>query len=382
MPVSPSSPIHPLVDQLVAVADDHEVTGRDLLAALSQVPDPRARRGVRHQLTTILGLAVCGVLTGARSFAAIAEWALDASPQVLAALGIAGCPPCESTVRRTLQKLGGDDLDTVIGDWTAARADRSAVRRAIAVDGKTLRGALRPDGRARHLMAAIDHHAGVVLGQVDVDGKTNEIPMFSQLLDRIDDLTGVVVTADAMHAQRTHADYLVLHRGAHYILTVKGNQPKLRGQLKALPWANVPLADTRVDRGHGRAEKRTCKLVTVSTGILFPHAVQAIQITRKTRKLTSRKWRTETVYAVTSLTPTQVRPDQLAEWIRGHWCVENRLHWVRDVTYGEDHSQVRTGNGPRTMASLRNLAINILRMTGTSNIAAALRHHARDPTDP
>jgi predicted transposase YbfD/YdcC len=130
------------------------------------------------------------------------------------------------------------------------------------------------------------------------------------------------------------------------------------------------------------SRKRTCKLVTVSAGILFPHAVQAIQITCKTRKLTTRKWRTGTVYAVTSLTSAQAQPDQLAEWIRGHWCVENRLHWVRDVTYGEDHSQIRTGNGPAPMASLRNLAINLLRMTGTSNIVAALRHHARNPHRP
>jgi predicted transposase YbfD/YdcC len=111
---------------------------------------------------------------------------------------------------------------------------------------------------------------------------------------------------------------------------------------------------------------------------MFPHAAQAIQVTRKVRKRNSRKWRTETVYAVTDLTADQARPDQLATWLRGHWCIENRLHWVRDVTFGEDLSQVRTGNGPQVMATLRNLAISLLRLTGATNIAKALRHHARD----
>ena len=231
-------------------------------------------------------------------------------------------------------------------------------------------------------MAAIDHHAGVVIGQVDVPGKTNEIPMFSQLCDQIADLEGVVVTADAMHCQKDHADYLVLARGAHYVLTVKGNQPALRNQLKALPWKDVPVGHTSASRGHGRVEKRALKVVTISAGILFPHAIQAIQITRKTRKLNDKKWWTEVVYAVTSLSAAQATNAQLATWIRGHWCVENRLHWVRDVTFDEDRSQVRTGNGPRVMATLRNLAISLLRLAGATNIAQALRHHAWDPLRP
>jgi predicted transposase YbfD/YdcC len=109
----------------------------------------------------------------------------------------------------------------------------------------------------------------------------------------------------------------------------------------------------------------------------FPHAAQAIQIVRRRRRLNSTRWSTETVYAITSLSATQTSPAELADALRGHWSIEDRLHWVRDVTFGEDLSQVRTGNGPRVMASLRNLAITILRLTQTANIAAALRHHAR-----
>ena len=202
-----------------------------------------------------------------------------------------------------------------------------------------------------HLLAAFDQVSGVVLGQSVVDGKTNEITAFAPLLDRID-LTGAIVTADALHTQHRHADYLI-GRGAHYVLTVKRNQPGLHRQLAALPWAQVPAVDVARGKGHGRAQSRTLKLVAVTVGIGFPHARLALRISRRRRSLTSRKWHTETVYAVTDLTWSDIGPDRLAALIRGHWGIENRLHWVRDVTFAEDHSQVRTGVGPAVMATLR-----------------------------
>src|SRR5664279_225464 len=348
-----------------------------LLAALQQVPDPRKRRGLRHGLPVILSIAVCAVIAGARSFVAIAEWAAQASPAAVAKLGVTGEVPSESTIRRTINKIDANGLDVVVGAWAALHATTSEKFRVIAVDGKSLRGSATAGGRCRHLLSALTHTGGMVLGQLEVALKTNEIPMFSTLLDNIE-LLGALVTADAMHCQKDHAKYLVEQRGAHYLLTVKNNQPKLRKQLAGLPWGDVPVTHTQQDRSHGRVEKRTLKVVTVADGIMFPHAAQAIQVTRKVRKRNSRKWRNETVYAVTDLTADQARPDQLATWLRGHWCIENRLHWVRDVTFGEDLSQVRTGNGPQVMATLRNLAISLLRLTGATNIAKALRHHARD----
>jgi predicted transposase YbfD/YdcC len=383
MPASSSSPIHSVLAQLAAAADANRAAGPSLLAALAGVPDPRARRGVRHQVSAVLALAVCAVLAGCRSFTAIGEWAAGASEHVLSALDVGVCPPCESTIRRTLQRLDGDDLDTAIGRWAAARTEPPAgCRRVVAVDGKTVRGSASGEREARHLLAALDQRTGVVLGQVDVATKTNEITLFPLLCDRIADLTDAVVTADALHAQRAHADYLVLERGAHYLLTVKGNQPSLHHQLTALPWKDVPPAHTSRTRAHGRLEDRTVKVVTVATGIVFPHARQAIQITRKTRRTKSKKWKIEVVYAVTSLAAEQATAADLATWVRGHWTIENRLHWVRDVTYDEDRSQVRTATGPRAMASLRNLALSVLRIAGATNIAHAIRHHAWDPLRP
>ena len=382
MSASSSSRIDPAIGHLAALGQSLVDERSDVLSVLGQVADPRKRRGVRLTLPVILGVVVCAVLAGARSFVAIAEWAADADDATLADLGAGAVVPCESTIRRTLQTLDADALDDAFGGWAQARTKPSpAVRRRVAVDGKTLRGSGLAGGSGRHLLAALDHVHGVVLGQVDVAAKTNEIPMFATLLDRID-LRGAIVTADAMHAQRGHAEYLVDQRAAHFVLTVKRNQPHLYARLAALPWREVPVGhDTRAS-GHGRAEWRTLKITAVTAGLGFPHAAQAIQIVRRRRRLNSTRWSTETVYAITSLSATQTSPDELAAALRGHWSIEDRLHWVRDVTFGEDLSQVRTGNGPRVMASLRNLAITILRLTQTANIAAALRHHARRSDRP
>ena len=221
----PSSPGYTLVDQF----DEDEFPDiprapAELLAALATVPDPRAAQGRRHPLPSILAIAACAVVAGAKSLVAIAEWAVAATPAALALIGVDGDPPCESTIRRTLQRLHADGLDTILGTWAALKDDTQG-RRVIAIDGKSIRGAIGSSGRCRHLLAALTHGAGLVLGQVDVDAKTNEVPMLPRLLADIN-IVGAVITADALHCVRDHATYLV-ERHAHYLLTVKGNQPKL-----------------------------------------------------------------------------------------------------------------------------------------------------------
>src|SRR5580693_4002865 len=230
MPAAPSSLTDPAISQLLTAAQALSSERGRLLAALAAVPDPRARRGVRHRLAAILSLALCAVLAGARSFTAIAEWAADADQATLDAFGVTGVVPCESTFRRTLQHLDADALDDAAGAWVQQRTvPAPGARRLIAVDGKTLRGSGLAGGPGRHLLAALDHAHGAVLGRVDVEAKTNEIPMFATLLDHVG-VAGAVVTADAMHAQ-----------------------------LAKLPWRQVPVAHSARERGHGRAERRTVK---------------------------------------------------------------------------------------------------------------------------
>jgi DDE_Tnp_1-associated/Transposase DDE domain len=240
MPAPPSSRIDPAVGHLVELAGVAVEEQPGLLAVLAGVADPRHRRGVRHRLAVFLGLAVCAVLAGARSFTAIAEWAAGADPETLRVVGAGGVVPSEPTFRRTLQRLDADAFDELAGGWAARRtAPGPGGRRVIAVDGKTLRGSAGGEPGV-HLLAVLDHARGAVLGQVEVGAKTNGIPMFPVLCDRME-IGGAVITADAMHAQRGHATYLA-GRGAHYLFTVKRHQPGLFAQLAVLPWRQVPVA--------------------------------------------------------------------------------------------------------------------------------------------
>ncbi|MDX2908585.1 ISAs1 family transposase [Streptomyces griseiscabiei] len=314
---------------------------------------------------------------------AVGEWIADAPPHILERLGIRLDPlfpkrllPAETTVRRLLARIDGDALDRAVGHWLADRPPKSTGLRGLAIDGKSLRGAARATGRKIHLHAALDHTTDLVLAQLDVGEKTNEITCFQPLLDTVADLTGTAVTSDAMHTQREHANYL-LGRSAHYIVIVKGNQKKLRRQLKSLPWKDIPLQGRARSSGHGRSEIRRIKAATVNS-LLFPGARQAVQIKRRRTDRKTGRTTVKTVYAVTSLTAEQATAAQL---VRDHWKIE-ALHHVRDTTFAEDASQLRTGNAPRAMATWRNLAIGALRTTGVKNIAAGLRRNARDPRSP
>ena len=357
---------------LVSFIDEFATTGPveidpgKVLAALCELKDPRKKRGVRHRFAHLLVIMVCSVLAGATSLVEMAEWAGDTARVQLAALGIGA--PHATTLARVLQRLDADALDQLAGAWAQGMAPVAA----IAIDGKEVRGAKNGGGTRIHLLAGIDHTTGAVLVQQNVSEKHNEITYFQPLLDGIRDLKDVIVSADALHTQREHAQYLH-SRGAHYVLTVKANQPKLHDQLRALPWNRVRAGSKTRETANGREIERTVKCASVAAGINFPHAAQAAQITRKSRPLGTKKWSTETVYIVTSLTPAQGKPELIGSLIRGHWGIENGLHWRRDVTWREDGSQIRRGNAPRVMASLRNIAITILRLEGETNLAKATR---------
>lgn len=361
----PSSHFAVFIDELVT-AERVDIDPGQVLAALSELPDPRAKRGVRHRFGHLLVIMVGSMLAGATTLVEMAEWAADTAREQLAVLGIG--TPHATTLGRVFERMDADMLDRMAGAW----AQTATAASAIALDGKEVRGAKNGGGSRVHLMAAIDHGTGAVLGQVSVAEKSNEIPYFSTLLDGIKDLKDVVVTADALHTQRKHAEYLH-DRGAFYVLTVKGNQPGLHDQCASLPWQRVRAGNKTRETANGRDIDRTVRCVSLAADINFSHATQVAQIIRKSRPLGTRKWHTETVYIVTSLPPSKGKPAEIGAWIRGHWTIENGLHYRRDVTWNEDHSQVRNGEAPRVMASLRNIAITILRLQGETNLAKATR---------
>jgi hypothetical protein len=279
-----------------------------LLAALTGVPDRRDPRGVVHALPGVLATAVAAVLTGARSATAVAEWAGDVPQQVLAELGVFRDPftgmyraPAESTFRRILAGVDADALHDAVGRWIIASgpaAQATSGRRVYSVDGKTLRGS-GPAGAQVHLLAVLDQRTGAVLAQVDVAGKTNE-----------------------------HARWLAETKHAGYLFTVKKNQPRLCRQLKALPWAKIPVQDETGERGHGRYDIRRLQAVTC-TGALaldFPNAVQALPIRRRRFNLATGRWSTITVYAITNLTTADASPADLADGLRGALVLHPATH--------------------------------------------------------
>jgi predicted transposase YbfD/YdcC len=410
-----------LTASLVAGLAEDDVPARSsLAAALAAVPDARRRRGRRHELSGVLAIAACACLTGARSYVAISEWAAAQGHAVLDCFDEQPCRrqlPCEATLRRCLQATDPAALDAAVAGWAVGRLTAQQARaagahvelvpadsgrRVIAIDGKTLRGSApraTPEQRAAaaqgggrsHLVAAYDHTSGITLGQVacaSEAGKGGEVAAAKRLAATLDDrglLADSVLTADAGFTARELAADL-RERGAHWILRIKGNQQRLHTRLKALPWKGVPEAARVRSVGHGRVETRTIRVIDLTGSIdgqgeFFPHGRQALKIVRRRRDRRGR-WSVQTVYAVTSLDARAADPALLACWVRGHWSIEAGLHWVRDVTFGEDHSQVRTDHGPTNLACLRTLAINALRLTGHANIAAGLRQHARTPLLP
>lgn len=339
-----------------------------LSAPAEEEADPRDRRGRRHRLGCIVLICLCAVLAGARSLTAIGQWAHNAPQHTLARLGArTTCPelgvrtaPSAATIRRVLTSLDPTALTRM------ATADDLAV---LIIDGKSVRGSRTRDHQAVHLLAAMTP-TGHVAAQSRVANKTSEIPALADVLEELD-IEGSVVSADALHTQTDTARHLVQERKAHYVFTVKRNQPTLFDQVKALPWVQAPALFTETGRGHGRVERRTVKVLTAPR-IAFPHAAQVLRVHRWAKELVTGRVRRTYAYVITSLPAERADAARLAGLVRGHWRIE-ALHHVRDVSFGEDASRVRTGHGPQNMAMLRNLVIPLLAELGHTSIPEAVR---------
>jgi predicted transposase YbfD/YdcC len=362
-----------------------------LLDGLAGVPDPRRRRGTRHRAAVALAFAAAAVMAGADSVTAIAEWARDVAPQEAAAPGARRdrkgrpVPPSQSTFRRVLRRLDGEAVAAAFGAWlaaqvTAALGDASSL--VIALDGKTARGARSGDGKAPHLLAAMITGARAVIAQKGVDAKTNEITQVRPLLRDLG-IEGALVTADALHAQKDTARYLVEEKKADYLFTaVKENQPGLFAALDALAWENATAVHVMEDKGHGRHETRTIQVLPAPEGC-FPCAAQAILVERYVRDPRDGTLRSAVAaLGITSRPPERGgTPEKLALAVRGHWDIE-ALHHVRDVTMKEDASRLRSGTSPQVAAAIRNTVIAALRLAGFTSTAAGRRWAARNPARP
>jgi predicted transposase YbfD/YdcC len=254
-------------------------------------------------------------------------------------------------------------------------------RRAVAVDGKERRLAKAGGNRKVHLLAAVTHVPGLVIAQDKVakSGKANEITHFKPLLAPLP-LDGVLVTSDAMQANRDNALFLRKVKRAHYAWPVLGNQPGLNAQLSALPWETTPVAAATSEISRGRIETRTIRVLPAPEGTGFAGAEQAILIERYTAHKKKGQWRTscEAVLYITSLAADETTPQDLLAHVRGHWRVEH-AHWLRDVIWKEDKSLIRTGNAPQVWSALTNLVITLFRIHGVTSYTEETRRIAQDP---
>ncbi len=372
--VSPVESITLALDRWRA-GDGVEVLHSEFLDVLASVPDPRDPRGRRYPLAGLLAISILATAAGMRGYAGFATWAATAPAEVLSRLGIRFRRPSEKTFRSVLSRLDPADLDRRFGAYftTVAAAETVATGGllAVALDGKTLRAARRMGAAATHLVAVFAHRARLVLGQLAVAEKSNEIPCVRKLL-RTFRKARLLVTVDAMHTQTATAKLICGTLKSHYLMIVKPNQPKLLARIQALPWAQIPLTHSEDSQpAHGRIETRTLKVLTTVRGIGFPHARQVIQITRDRVAVATGERSREVVYAICSVAFEHAHPRVIATWLREHWSIENAVHWVRDITFDEDRSTVRTGTAPQVMASLRNTALNLHRLA--DNIAEACR---------
>ncbi len=378
------------------------------------IADPRDRRGVRHSLPTILGLCTAAAASGQVLLADITAWIAGAGQEVLAAFGCRRdaegrhTPPHPDTVERLLALLEAQQLADGVGAWLAGRAGIGPVAApiagpgwlpAIAVDGKAIRGAVGrggdAEGQVPYLLAAATHGESVVLAERLIGAKTNEVPEFAPLLrglaERVGGVGGCVFTMDAAHTVRAHAKLITGELLAHYVMIVKQNTPTLFAKIDALDWTNVPIAHETLDVGHGRRDKRTVRVLDAPEDLGFPAAAQVFLIERYTTRTVRKRPKggrrykkvqvrsAVAVLGVTSLSAREAAPEHLAGYVRGQWTIENKIHWVRDVTFREDASQIRTPPRVRGMATLRNLVIGLIRQAGYTRIAATLRKIRNDP---
>lgn len=392
-----------------------------LVEILADIPDFRKARGKQHPLMAVLLLACAAMMCGYRSQSAIAEWGHNYGLQWLHHLGFPRPKaPSQSTIHRIFLGVDVRVLEAKLTQWAemvlgvlqsqpqATPICEQGIEteqvqweawEAVAVDGKSPRGSRKQGAANAHLLSALSQSIGLVLGQVAVNDKTNEINAMLELLAALV-LHGKVITGDALLTQHKIVKQIV-EAGGDYLLVVKNNQPLLREDIQAVfetphlldltPEELASEGSVREVCMHGnRIEERVLRASTALVGCykgsndddgeeLWAGLRQVLRIERTITNKRNGRTTSEIAYAITSLPPQRATPNQLLRAWREHWHIENKLHWVRDVTFDEDRSTVRAGSIPQVMAALRNVAISLLRLLGAANIAKACRFYAARP---
>ncbi len=361
--------------------------------ALKEVPDPRKARGKRYSWTFLLAVVCTALASAQRTPHAIAHWITLHAAEILQELAPRRTTmPSEATIRRFLRLIDLQALEKQVTTYNQQLATetksgtitttKGEVLQGQAVDGKELRG-VRAHGQPLSLVNLVQHGSGTLLGQTDVAEKSNEITAVPALLAGRD-LSNTITTADALLTQRDLSQQILAQKG-HYLMVVKENQPALYQAIALLfdqpPWLPSEKAAEyavyrTVEKGHGRLETRRLESSTTLAAYLdWPGAKQVLRRQCKRVIMKTGEVSTKTTYGITSLQATDVGTAGLEVLWRGHWTVENRTHYVLDVTMGEDACQVHTGKAPQALSLFRKAVLALLRTQGWSNIADGLRYY-------
>jgi predicted transposase YbfD/YdcC len=359
-----------------------------LMAALMDLQDLRDARGLRYALVTVLVLVVLAKLSGEDFMRGIAQWVAERKEDLAATLGLAKAQaPHYTTYGRILgHAVKIEQLEQIVRVFFTALPG-SGYSIIMNLDGKTLRGTLSAgQTHGVHLLAAYLPGEGLVLAQVEVTMKENEIPATPRVL-KVLDLRGKIVTADALLTQRKISIQIV-DAGGEYVFPVKENQPQLLSDVQTLfepekcvkgfsPATKDFRAADKTEKGHGRIEKRTLTVSGELKGYIdWPYAEQVFKLEREFKRMNTGKVTHEVVYGVTSLTAQEAGAARLLEITRSHWGIESGLHYRRDVTLHEDRCRVRTGHAAHAMAVINNVVLGLFARLGYVSAPEARRHFA------
>jgi predicted transposase YbfD/YdcC len=360
---------------------------------LEKLTDRRDPKGIRYPLAVALVFIILAKLAGEQEPRGIAQWVALRKDLLRQALQFTrDTTPAAITFSRILGKaVVVNELQEVISRFLLS-APEAGQGVEINLDGKALRGTI-PSGqtKGRHLLAAYLPDQGIVLVQVEVGAKENEIACAPRLLKSID-LRGKIITGDAMFAHR-ELSRQVVEGGGHYVWSVKENQPALRADIKALfdieegktrlkPMENDFQRAASLDKQHGRLEHRRITSSEMLAGHSdWPGLAQVFKIEREVEELSSGKKRSETVYGVSSLNVKQADASRMLEIVRKHWMIENGLHYRRDWSLREDYCRLRIGEAAQAMAVINNLIIGLAMKEGFKYLPDARRKYSAQPLE-
>jgi predicted transposase YbfD/YdcC len=334
-----------------------------LITILEEVPDPRVQSTVDHDLSDLLTIALCTILCGGESFYDMEEFGEVRLPWLKTFLRLRKGAPRHDTYNRVFQALDPEKFGDCLGRWT--QSVRTVLGgEVVALDGKSVRRALNQGEDLRVIVSAWATESGLLLGQRKVRNKSNEITAVPELLRSLE-LAGCIVTADALHCQKNIAKEII-EADADFVLALKGNQGAAHTEIKAFLDDAIARADPSlvfqetVEKSHGRLETRrywqTEKINWFADRKEW-EGLRSVGVVEARREIKGRV-SVERRYYLSSLPADAAK---FARAVRGHWSVENQLHWVLDVVFGEDQSRARTGNAIENLAATRRLAVNLLR---------------------